>query len=197
MFKAPDFINQMLEKKLLGEKTKQGFYKKVKDDQGGKAILSLDYNTLEYTPQEKMKLASFEAAKNLASTYEKIKSLYYAGDTAGQFTFRTLTESLIYAANRIPEIADDIVNVDNALKWGFAREMGPFETWDAIGFGKSVAKMKEAGYEIPDWVKEMLDRGKESFYREEAGKRYFYDIATKDYQEVPVKPGIILLPSLK
>ncbi len=197
MFKAPEFISAMVEKKLLGEKTKQGFYKKSKDSEGKRVILSLDYETLEHTPQEKVKFASLEAAKNISGTGEKIKSLFYAKDTAGQFTFKTLAETLIYSANRIPEIADDIVNIDNALKWGFARKLGPFETWDAIGLGKSVAKMKEAGYEIPAWVDEMLSDGKESFYKKEAGALYFYDIPSKDYKEVPTKPGIILLPSLK
>jgi len=197
MFKAPDFIHQMIERKLLGEKTKQGFYKKSKDSAGKKVILSLDYGSMEYTPQEKVKLASFNTAKNISGTSEKIKSLYYADDPGGAFTFKTMSESLIYAANRIPEIADDIVNVDNAMKWGFARKLGPFEAWDGIGLSTSVAKMKEAGYEIPSWVQEMLDGGKASFYRKENGKLHFYDVASKAYKEVPVKPGIILLPSLK
>ena len=197
VFKPPDFINQMVEKKLLGEKTKQGFYKKTKDSKGKKVILSLDCNTLEYSPQEKVNLASLEAAKNVSGTPQKMKSLYYAKDLAGKFTFGHISEMFIYAANRIPEIADDIVNIDNALKWGFGRKMGPFETWDAVGISKSVAKMKEAGYEIPSWVQELLDSGKESFYKKEAGVLYYYDIPSKDYKEVPVKPGIILLSSLK
>ncbi|MFH1350048.1 MAG: enoyl-CoA hydratase/isomerase family protein, partial [Pseudomonadota bacterium] len=124
-------------------------------------------------------------------------SLYYAGDLAGQFTFRTLTDALIYSAKRIPEIADDIVNVDNALKWGFARKLGPFEAWDAIGVSQSLVKMKEAGYQVPAWVQEMLDGGKDSFYKREEGHLYYYDPQSKGYKEVPVKPGIILLPSLK
>jgi 3-hydroxyacyl-CoA dehydrogenase len=144
MFTPPEFISQMIEKKLLGEKAKQGFYKK-RAAKGKKEILSLDYNTLEYGPQEEVKFDSLEMAKTTSGTAGKIKSLYYAEDTAGQFTFKTLTESLIYSANRIPEIADDIVNIDNAMKWGFARKMGPFETWDAVGVEKSVGKMKEAG----------------------------------------------------
>ena len=197
VFKPPDFINQMVKKKLLGEKTRQGFYKKTKDSKGKKVILSLDCNTLEYSPQEKVNLGSLEAAKNVSGTPQKMKSLYYAKDLAGKFTFGHISEMFIYAANRIPEIADDIVNIDNALKWGFGRKMGPFETWDAVGISKSVAKMKEAGYEIPSWVRELLDSGKESFYKKEAGVLYYYDIPSKDYKEVPVKPGIILLPSLK
>lgn len=197
MFKAPDFINKMIDRGLLGEKTKQGFYKKTRDSEGNRVILSLDYNTMEYSPQEEVKLASLEAAKNISGVSARLKSLYYADDLVGQFTFRTLTEGLIYAADRIPEIADDIVNVDNALKWGFAREMGPFEAWDTVGVSKSVAKMKEAGYQIPMWVQEMLEGGKESFYKREAGRLYFYDLLSRDYREVPVKPGVILLPSLK
>jgi 3-hydroxyacyl-CoA dehydrogenase len=197
MFKPPDFIIQMIENNMLGEKSGGGFYKKSKDSEGNKVILSVDYNTLEYSPQEKVKLASLEAAKNISGTAQKIRSLLSGKDPAGQFTFTTLTETLIYSANRIPEVADDIVNVDNAMKWGFAWKMGPFEVWDAIGVGNSVEKMKEAGYRIPTWVQEMLDSGKESFYKREAGTLYFYDLSSKDYQEVSVNPEIILLPSLK
>jgi 3-hydroxyacyl-CoA dehydrogenase len=197
MFQVPDFIQRMIEKGMLGDKTGLGFYKKTKDDKGNKTILSLDYKTLEHTPQEAVNLASLEAAKNISGTAAKINSLFSAKDLAGQFTFRTLTETLIYAANRIPEIGDDIVNLDNAMKWGFAWKMGPFETWDALGVGKSVAKMKQAGYEIPAWVQGMLDGGNESFYKREAGMLSFYDMVSKGYKEVPVKPRIILLPSLK
>jgi 3-hydroxyacyl-CoA dehydrogenase len=196
-FKPPDFLNRMIEKKLLGEKTKQGFYKKAKDSEGQKVILSLDLNTLEHTPQKKVKLASLEVAINFSDTGQKVGALYYAEDLAGQFIFRTLSDAFIYSANRIPEIANDIVNVDNAMKWGFGRKMGPFEIWDAVGVGKSVEKMKAAGYEIPVWVQEMIDGGTGYFYKKEAGGLYHYDHSSKDYKEVPVKTGIILLPSLK
>ncbi len=196
MFKEPKLVKEMLDRNLLGEKTKQGFYKKAKE--GGKTvILSMDYNTMEYTPREKVKLASLEAAKNISGTAGKIKALYYADDAAGKFTFSTLSETLIYSANRIPEIADDILNLDNAMKWGFAWKMGPFEIWDAIGVDSSVTKMKEASYPIPDWVKEMLDLGKTTFYKREAGTSSFYDPSIKDYREAPVRPGVILLPALK
>ena len=197
VFEPPDLIRKMLDKNLLGEKSKQGFYKKTKDSEGKKAILSLDTKSLDYTPQEKVKLPSLETAKTAGGTGEKINALYYADDLAGQFTFRTMSEMLIYAANRIPEIADDIVNVDNAMKWGFAWKLGPFEVWDAIGVQKSVKKMKEAGHDIPQWVQEMIDKGNESFYKMEAGVPYYYDLDSKEYQQVPVKPGIISLSSLK
>jgi len=152
---------------------------------------------LQYTPQQETRFASLETAKNIPGTAGKIKSLYYSEDPAGQFTFRTLSETLIYAANRIPEIADDIVNVDNAMKWGFARRLGPFEAWDALDLPKSVERMKKAGYSIPAWVQEILDGGKTSFYKRELGVQYFYDLPSKDYKPVPVKPGVILLPSFK
>ena len=194
IFKAPDFISKMVEKKFLGEKTRQGFYKKSKDAAGKRVILSMDYNALEYTPQEKVKFASLEAAKNVSGVGGKIKSLFYAKDIAGRFTFQTLSETLIYSANRIPEIADDIVNIDNALKWGFARKMGPFEAWDAIGLEKSVGKMKEAGYEIPSWVDEMLASGNESFYKKEAGALFYYDPASKNTRKFLQNRGLSCCP---
>ncbi len=185
-FSPPEFVRQMVEHKLLGEKTKQGFYKKARDSKGKKTILTLDCKTLEYRPREKVKIASLETAKNISGTAEKLKALYYADDPGGQFTFRTLSETLIYSANRIPEIADDIVNVDNAMKWGFGRRMGPFEAWDAIGVARSVKRMKKAGYEIPAWVQQMLDSGTPSFYKTEAGQSYYYDPAAR---AVPGHPG--------
>ncbi len=196
-FSVPEFIKKMIHKQLLGEKTKQGFYKKSKDEDGKRVILSIDYHTLEYKPKEKVKLASIAAAKTMSGTGEKIKSLFYAKDAGGQFTFKTLTESLIYSAKRLGDIADDILNIDNAMKWGFAWKLGPFETWDAIGVKKSADKMKAAGYEIPAWVEEMLASGKEAFYRTVNGALEYYDPDSKDYRAAPTKPGIILLPALK
>ncbi|MCP4575892.1 MAG: 3-hydroxyacyl-CoA dehydrogenase, partial [Deltaproteobacteria bacterium] len=114
IFSAPDFLKQMLDKNLLGDKTRQGFYKKSKDEQGARIILSIDYKTLEYSPLEKVKFPSLETVKDLSGASQKIKALFFSEDAAGEFTFRTLTETLIYSANRIPEIADDIVNTDNA-----------------------------------------------------------------------------------
>ena len=197
MFQAPELVQKMLDKKYLGEKTKQGFYKKSKDENGKKTILSIDTESLEYTPQEKVRFASLEAAMNISGAEGKIKSLFYAEDKAGEFTFRQVAQTLIYSANRIPEIADDIVNVDNAMKWGFAWKLGPFESWDALGVKKSLEKMKAAGYDVPAWVREMVDQGNESFYKTEAGKALYYDPATKSYKDVPVKEGVILLPGLK
>jgi len=197
IFRPPEILTKLVERKWLGDKTKQGFYKKTKDEKGEKQVLALDYTTFEYRPQKKVKFASLEAAKNLQSTEEKFKALFYGKDQAGEFTFRTTAATFLYAASKIPEIADDIVNIDNAMKWGFAWKLGPFEAWDVLGVRNSVEKMKAAGFQIPLWIEEMLSSGKETFYKREYGKRYFYDVLTKDYKEIPVKPGIILLPSLK
>ena len=197
LFKAPRLLTDMIEKNLLGEKAGRGFFKKTKDAQGARQILSLDYRTLEYAPQRKASWPSLETASTTSGTGGKIKALFYADDEAGRFTFKHLTEMMLYSANRIPEIADDIVNVDNAMKWGFAWRLGPFEVWDALGVGKSVAKMQESGYPVPAWVLDMLGAGNESFYVRRAGVRFFYDPISGDYKTVPVKPGVILLPSLK
>ena len=192
MFKVPDVIKSMVEKSMLGQKTGGGFFKKA-----GKAISSLNLKTLEYGEQKKVDFPSLKAAKAIEDLGERLSSLYYADDKAGEFLFKNTSALMIYAANRIPEISDDIVNIDNALKWGFAHEMGPFEKWDAVGAAKSVEKMKAAGFAIPAWVDEMLAAGKTSFYKMDKGVKYFYDPASKDYKPVAMSPEIILLPSLK
>ena len=196
-FKHPAWLKAMVEKGWLGNKTKGGFYKKVKGEGGKTQTLVLDYKTLEYREPKKVKFASLEAAKQQPDLKSKLKTLYYGKDKAAEFTFKQLSESLIYAANRIPEISDDIVNIDNAMRWGFNWEVGPFECWDLLGLGKAAAKMQEAGYTIPAWVAEMLAAGHQAFYKDEAGVRYYYDLASKSYKAVAISPDIILLPALK
>ena len=195
-FQTPDFIKPMLEKKLLGDKTGSGFFKKAFTDKG-KAILSLDFQTMEYKEQKKANFESLKTAKGIENLPERFASLYYGEDQAAQFIFRTTSTTMIYAANRIPEIADDIVNIDNAMRWGFAWEMGPFEIWDALGVEKANQKMEAAGLTVPAWVKDMVAAGKTSFYKTEAGVKYYYDKVSQDYKTAPAKPEIILLPSLR
>lgn len=197
VFKPSDWTAKMVEKGWLGNKTKGGFYKKVKGEGGKKEIQVLDWKTLEYRPKQKAKFASLEMANQQSGAKGKMKSIYFAKDEAGQFVFKLLSEILIYSANRIPEISDDIVNIDNAMKWGYNWKLGPFETWDALGVEKSAAKMKEAGYALPSWIDEMLAAGVSAFYKMENGVQYFYDVAAKGYKEVEISPQIILLPSLK
>lgn len=197
VFLSPKWLQQMIEKGWLGNKTGGGFYKKVKGEGGKKEILALDWKTLEYRPRQKASFPSLEAVKQLPGTKAKLKAVFYGKDQASRFVFKLLSETLIYAANRVPEISDDILNVDNAMKWGFNWKLGPFETWDALGLAKSAEAMRAAGYALPSWVEQMLKAGKESFYYSENGQRYFYDPASGDYRPEELSPQIILLPSLK
>lgn len=191
-FAIPDFINTMLENKWLGQKTKVGFYKKV-----GKDINYLDYKTMEFLPSPKIKFASLEAAKQVESLEKRLPMIAYSEDKAGKFFWESLSETLIYSANRIPEISDDLVNIDNAMKWGFGWDLGPFECWDAIGLEKSVKKMKAEGKAVPSKIEEMLEAGHKSFYQNREGVMYYYDFASKDYKTVYQPKGITILSSLK
>ncbi len=191
-FRLPDELSKMVENKMLGQKTGGGFFKKAGND-----ILTLDLNTFEYRERQKPKFASLDAAKQIDSLEERMRTLVYAKDRAGEFLWRTTSEALIYAANRIPEIADNIIEVDNAMKWGFAHELGVFETWDAIGVEKSVSRMKEEGRAVPPAVEKMLAAGNTSFYRTENGVRHYYDFATGTYKPEHIPEGILILKSLK
>jgi 3-hydroxyacyl-CoA dehydrogenase len=195
-FKIPDFIQRMIENKWLGDKTGQGFYKRVTTE-AGKETLVLDYKTLEYQPEKKLKFPSLDAAKAAPGVGNKIKALIYADDRAGQFAWKVVSESLLYAARRIPEIADDVYNVDNAMKWGFNWELGPFETWDAIGVEDSVARMKKEGKGLPPLVKTLLAKKKKTFYVKKNGQLSFFDLKTGRYKKVEMKPEVIFLPSLE
>ncbi len=195
MFVVPDFIKKMVETKMLGDKTKQGFYKKVKGE--GKTILTLDYATLQYREKQKAKFASIEAGKNVESLTERLKLLTYANDRAGEFIWKTTSAILLYAANRIPEISDDIVNVDKAMRWGFNWQLGPFEMWDAIGVEESVKRMRTEGKTIPPFVEKLLASGKQSFYERRNGVTYCFDFKTAKHIAIDEKPGLLLLPSFK
>jgi 3-hydroxyacyl-CoA dehydrogenase len=197
VFNVPDVINKMLEKKLLGDKTGGGFYKKSKDADGNRAILELDLETFEYKPQEKTKFPSLEAVKQIDDLPKRVKTLVWGEDRVGQFLWKTASRISRYAANRIPEIADTVVEIDNALKWGFGWEIGVFEAWDAIGVKESVERMREEGQPVPANVEKMLASGAFSFYKEENGYRSFYDLVKGEYRAVPDRPGVTILKELK
>jgi 3-hydroxyacyl-CoA dehydrogenase len=186
VFNIPAFMTKMLENGWLGSKSGQGFFLKQ-----GKDILELDPNTLEYGPRQKLKTASVELSKQEKGLANKMKALVYADDRAGQLLWNILSPVLSYSAHLLGTIADDIVAIDRAMKWGFGWEMGPFETWDAIGLEKSVSKMKE----VPAWISEMLENGHETFYKEEAGKLYFYQ--NGEYVPVTENPKVINLKPIK
>ncbi len=194
---APDFVNQMVSRGLLGNKTKGGFYKKQKGEGDKPEFWTLDYATLEYSPSQKVKLPSLDAAKNIEDTAARIKALVWGKDRAGAFLWKTTIRTLIYAANRIPEIADTIVEIDRAMRWGFNWELGVFETWDAIGVEKSVNRLREEGREVPANVLKMLESGATSFYKSEDGKKFYFDFATNQYLPIADQPGVIVLKSAK
>ena len=170
VFDLPPFMKKMIDNGWLGAKSKQGFYLKQ-----GKEILELDLETFEYGPTKKMKTPSIEMAKQQKGLANKVKTLVYANDRTGEILWNILSPTLRYSAELTGEIADDIQSIDNAMKWGFGWQQGPFEIWDAIGVAKSVEKMKEEDVEIPAFVQTMLENGFESFYKEEDGDVYFYD----------------------
>ena len=197
VFLVPDVIETMLEKKLLGDKTKGGFYRKSKDADGKRQILELDLKTFEYKPQEKTKFASIDAAKQIDDLPKRIKTLVWGEDNVAKFLWKTMERTFRYSANRIPEIADTIVEIDNAIKWGFGWEIGVFESWDAVGVSESVERMRKEGKAVPANVKAMLAAGATSFYKNENGERFFYDLVKGEYRSVPERPGVTILKSVK
>lgn len=197
VFQIPDVINQMLERKLLGDKTKGGFYKKTKDAEGKTTILELDLKTFEYRPQAKTKFPSLDAAKQIDDKAARINKLVWGDDKIADFLWKTMSRTFRYSANRIPEIADTIVEVDNAIKWGFGWEIGVFETWDAVGVDASVERMRKEGQAIPANVDKMLASGAATFYKNDGGDHLFYDLVAGEYKPMPERPGVMILRSVK
>jgi 3-hydroxyacyl-CoA dehydrogenase len=188
IFQIPEFLQQMLDNGWLGQKTRKGFYHKTDGE-----ILSLDLNTLEYKPQKRVRFDGYRVAKGYATTPERIRALAFADDKAGRFIWEILSRTLIYSANRIPEIADDIVNVDRAMRWGFGWELGPFETWDALGVERAVRRMEKEGKKVPGWVREMLSAGHSSFYSHADGQIHYFDVSTDGTTPVVEHPKVIRL----
>ncbi len=195
VFEVPAFVLDMVQRRWIGQKAGQGFFKQEKTA-NGKEILALDYNTMEYRPRVKPNFASLEAAKTAKTLPEKLKALVYGKDKGSEFLWNVFKKVLLYSAAKVPEIADDIVAIDQAMKWGFGWELGPFETWDAIGVEKSVARMREEGETIPPLVEALLASGKTSFYTKEEGKRYAFAIGGT-YTGIEVKKEVINLAQLK
>lgn len=191
MFAPPSFMKEMVEKGWIGSKAGQGFYKKQKGENGSE-ILEIDPATLEYVPRKKITAPSVERAKQAKGLENKLKTIAYAEDDAGKLVWTLLKATLLYSAEKVKEIANDIVAIDEAMKWGFGWELGPFETWDAIGVKESVARMEKEGEKVPEWVKEMLAKGYTSFYQTPT---LYYDNGT--YQEKSVNEKEIHLKTLK
>lgn len=195
-FKLPNIVKELHERKWLGDKTKQGFYKKVVED-GKKEILELNLKTFEYEPKKKSKLDVLEKTKGIEDVKERVKIAINLKGAEGDFYRETFFDLFRYCTYRIPEIADELFRIDQAVAAGFAWEIGPFETWDAMGTKEILEKMKEAGQQPAEWVEEMMAAGNESFYKFENGKKHYYDIPSKSYKVVPGTEGLILLDAFK
>ncbi|EID45609.1 3-hydroxyacyl-CoA dehydrogenase/enoyl-CoA hydratase family protein [Parageobacillus thermoglucosidasius] len=189
-FRVPDFMKAMLEKGWIGSKSGQGFFWKQ-----GKDILELNYETLEYEPRKKLTTPAVEASKQAKKLNDKLKALVYADDRAGTFLWNIIAPVLLYSAKLLGEIADDIVAIDRAMKWGFGWELGPFEMWDALGVEQSVRKMQAEGLDIPSWVTDMLAAGFPFFYKSEKGQVFYYDRG--EYKPIHENPKVIHIKRLK
>ena len=192
LFKLPDFINKMMEKKWLGSKTGQGFYKKIDKD-----ILSLDLDTLEYRPAKKASFATLELTKTIDKPIDRFKVLVKGKDKAGDFYRKNFSAMFAYCSNRVTEITDEFYKIDDAMKAGFGWENGPFEIWDAIGVEKGIELMQTEGYKPAAWVSEMLTSGSTSFYTVKDGATYYYNISTKSQTKVPGQDSFIILNNIR
>ena len=195
-FKLSDVVLKMEQNKWLGDKTGQGFYKKTKNAKGETEILTLDLKTLEYKTKAKSKFATLETTKTIDNLKDRFKVLIAGKDKAGEFYRDSFFGLFQYASNRIPEIADELYKIDDAVCAGFGWELGPFETWDAVGVEKTLKEMEAADNKPNQWVYEMVAAGNTSFYKVEDGKRKFYDIPTKAYKLIPGKEEFIILENL-
>ena len=192
IFTIPSWLETVVTNNWLGDKTGQGFFKKTKTAEG-KEIRTLNLQTMEYGARVKPKFASLEAAKPIEDLKQRIKMLSSSSDKAGEF-YRLFHFSLFsYISHRIPEISDEIYRLDDAMMAGFGWEIGAFESWDTVGVAKTVEAMKVAGYKVATWVDEMIASGATSFYKVEAGKRLYYDMASKSYKTVPGGDAFIVL----
>jgi 3-hydroxyacyl-CoA dehydrogenase len=197
VFVLPDFVKQMGENKWLGDKTGQGFYKKVKGEGGKSEIHALDLNTLEYKPSQKVKFATLELTKSIDKVADRFKVLVSGKDKAGEFYRLSFGSLFAYVSNRIPEVADQLYKIDDALRAGFGWELGPFETWDALGVQAGIDLAAAAGRTVAPWVAEMLTAGNTTFYKVENGVRKFYDKESQQYQAVAGVENFIILDNLR
>jgi 3-hydroxyacyl-CoA dehydrogenase len=193
IFQIPSWLNKVVENNWLGDKTGQGFFKKIKGAGGEKEILTLDLNTLEYKPRQKPRFASLDAAKPVEDLKQRLKMLVAAQDKAGEF-YRHFHYGLFsYISHRIPEISDEVYRIDDAMKAGFGWEIGAFESWDVLGLDRTTKAMKVAGYLVAPWIEEMIAAGNKSFYKLENGKTLCYDPQSKTYRPIPGSEAFIIL----
>ena len=187
----------MIESKWFGDKTGQGFYKKIKNKEGKSEIMALDLKTLEYKPQVKVKFATLEQTKTIDKLKDRVKVLVSGKDKAGEFYRAQFAGLFEYVSLRIPEIADHLYQIDDAMCAGFGWEIGPFEYWDAIGVKEVVGMLQQQGITVADWITAMLGKGVNSFYKIENGKRFYYDISSGTYQIIPGQEDSLSLEAIR
>jgi 3-hydroxyacyl-CoA dehydrogenase len=198
-FVLPPFFAQMIERGWLGDKTGQGFYKRIgKGDK--KEILALDLNTLEYQPSKKARFASVDGVRNIEDLPQRLRALMALTDRPGTFLWRIFSDLVLYSAAMVPEISDRIVEIDRAMRWGYANSLGPFELWDALGVEETVARMRQEQRHIPENVEKMLCTGARSFYQAPSDGRprhEYFDLLANSYKPLEDRPGIIVLKDVK
>ena len=192
-----ELTGTLVEKGWLGNKAKQGFYKKVMGPDGKKDTLVLDLKTLAYRPQQKPDIPWVKQAKGIETLPERITFISKQEDRVGKMIAYNTAQALSYCAWLIPEISDDLYAIDDAVRAGFFHELGPFEIWDILGVKATAARMEAEGFKVVDWVKEMLAAGGETFYKKDGVRRLYWDVKSKSYQPIPVDPNVIVLRDLK
>jgi 3-hydroxyacyl-CoA dehydrogenase len=202
MYRVPVLVEEMLRRGWLGDKTGQGFYKRVKGD-GEREILTLDVHTMEYRPRQKARFASIEGGKTIEDTRQRLRALVgpilegQKGDKAQQFLWGSISETCLYAARRVPEISDSVVDVDRAMRWGFGWELGPFEVMDAVGVKAFAEQVKKEGRAVPAAIERLLASGRGAFYESAKGATTVFDLASGAAKPVAPPSGVLLLKSLK
>jgi 3-hydroxyacyl-CoA dehydrogenase len=199
-FVMQPFLEEMVTRGWLGDKRGQGLYKRVGKG-AEKEIWAIDWKTLEYHPMQKPRLASIDTAKNIDDPGERLRMLVAAPDRAGNFLWKLLSELFLYSASVVPEISDRVVEIDRAMRWGYANKLGPFEVWDALGFESTARRIEGEGRPLPENVQRMLSAGAKSFYRpaDRNGARHteYFDLCSAGYHEMEERPGILVLSDLK
>jgi len=198
-FEIPKYLQFLIDNEYLGNKSGQGFYKKTKekDENGKRIILALNLETLEYEAQQKPDLASLKTAKQVDDLHKRIQAIFKAEDKGGKLIRKSLLGLFAYVSNRIPEISDNLYSIDDAMKAGYAWDIGPFEYWDIIGAKEGIKMAESQGETVADWVKEMADAGHDSFYKREKGKKLYYDQQSKEYKVVPGTDEFIILDNYR
>ena len=199
IFQVPDFIQTMIEAGSLGRKTKKqgGFYRMQKDEAGKKTKLVIDWKTGEYRPKERPNIPSLKKAKATHDVKQRLRDVVFADDRAGAFAWRLMRDTFAYSSIRFGEISDSIVDIDNALRWGYNWDLGPFEAWDVLGVAQVVEKMEAEGVKPAPWVTEMLAAGHEMFYIDSADGRQYYDPASNAYLKEPKSDTFLVLADIK